>query len=64
MIITHADDDELNPYNPFNVADLGWAPLPEEVYPRKVPAKRDIGNGYYVAMALVLSVWMITPLSW
>ena len=41
----------------------GRAPLPEEKYPRSFE-KRVQSGGYYVAMGLVLSVWMITPLSW
>lgn len=43
-------------------SDSGLLPLPEEKYPRAV-ADRKPDRGYYVALGLVLSVWMITPLS-
>ncbi|WRT69556.1 uncharacterized protein IL334_006543 [Kwoniella shivajii] len=36
-------------------------PLPEEVYPVQHEAKKP-DQGYYVALGLVMSVWMITPL--
>jgi hypothetical protein len=38
-------------------------PLPDEKYPRLVE-KGKPDRGYYIALGLVLSVWMITPLSW
>jgi hypothetical protein len=38
-------------------------PLPKEHYPRVVE-RGSPTKGYYVALGLVLSVWMITPLSW
>ena len=41
----------------------GRVPLPEEKYPRSFE-KRVQSGGFYVAMGLVLAVWMITPLSW
>ncbi len=41
----------------------GLGPLAEDKYPR-VFQDRKPTKGYYVALALVLSVWMITPLSW
>jgi hypothetical protein len=44
-----------------DAADL--LPLPEEKYPREVES-REPDQGYYVALGLILSVWMITPLSW
>jgi hypothetical protein len=37
-------------------------PLPEEKYPREIKAKKP-DQGYYIALGLILSVWMITPLS-
>ncbi|OCF35143.1 hypothetical protein I316_03185 [Kwoniella heveanensis BCC8398] len=36
-------------------------PLPDEVYPREVE-RRKPDRGYYVALGMVMSVWMITPL--
>ena len=41
----------------------GLEPLPEEKYPRVVK-KRVPEQGYYIALGLVMLVWMITPLSW
>jgi hypothetical protein len=38
-------------------------PLPEEKYPREIEAKKP-DHGYYIALGMILSVWMITPLSW
>lgn len=38
-------------------------PLPAEKYPRTFE-KRERTGGFYVALGLVLAVWMITPLSW
>ncbi|WWD04281.1 hypothetical protein V865_002349 [Kwoniella europaea PYCC6329] len=38
------------------------SPLPDEVYPMEYE-KNKPDRGYYVALGLVLSVWMITPLS-
>ncbi|WWC92942.1 uncharacterized protein L201_007905 [Kwoniella dendrophila CBS 6074] len=38
------------------------SPLPDEVYPIQ-HEKRKPDQGYYVALGLVMSVWMITPLS-
>ncbi|GFZ43636.1 hypothetical protein JCM24511_01356 [Saitozyma sp. JCM 24511] len=43
-----------------DAADL--LPLPEDKYPREVES-REPDQGYYVALGLILSVWMITPLS-
>lgn len=63
-VLINPIEDEINPDDPLSISNLGLTPLPEEVYPRKVPKNRELGNGYYVAMALVLLVWMITPLSW
>jgi hypothetical protein len=37
--------------------------LPEEKYPREIEAKKP-DQGYYIALGVILSVWMITPLSW
>jgi hypothetical protein len=37
-------------------------PLPEEKYPREIEAKKP-DHGYYIALGMILSVWMITPLS-
>ncbi|WWC73569.1 uncharacterized protein I206_107541 [Kwoniella pini CBS 10737] len=37
------------------------SPLPDEVYPLE-NVKKKPDQGYYIALALVLSVWMITPL--
>lgn len=37
-------------------------PLPDDNYPRVIE-DREPSRGYYVALGLVLSVWMITPLS-
>jgi hypothetical protein len=42
---------------------IGIEPLPEEKYPRIIE-KGKPDKGYYIALGLVLSVWMITPLSW
>lgn len=39
------------------------SPLPDEVYPLDYE-KRKPDQGYYVALGLVMSVWMITPLCW
>ncbi|WWD20201.1 hypothetical protein CI109_104677 [Kwoniella shandongensis] len=39
-------------------------PLPDEEYPRIVDSRRTPDRGYYIALGLVLSVWMITPLSY
>ena len=47
---------------PSNVI-WGLTPLAPEKFPR-VFEKRKPQGGYYVALGLVLSVWMITPLSW
>jgi hypothetical protein len=44
-----------------DAADL--LPLPKEKYPREVEP-REPDQGYYVALGLILLVWMITPLSW
>jgi hypothetical protein len=38
-------------------------PLPEERYPREIEAKQP-DRRYYIALGMILSVWMITPLSW
>ena len=38
-------------------------PLPEEKFPRVID-KREPEQGYYIALGVVMSVWMITPLSW
>ena len=38
-------------------------PLPDEKYPRVID-KRQPEQGYYIAMGVIMSVWIITPLSW
>lgn len=38
-------------------------PLPPETYPRVIDQRKP-DKGYYVALCLILSVWMITPLAW
>ena len=43
--------------------DLERKPLPEEQYPRDIP-KRTPEAGYYIALAVCLSVWIITPGCW
>jgi len=43
--------------------ELGLPPLVEELYPRRIK-ERNVGKGFYIALALVISVWMITPLCW
>ena len=53
---THEPDDAVPPYP-------GNPPLAPEPYPRAVP-HRDEGAGYYVALSVCMSVWVITPLSW
>lgn len=42
---------------------MGLSPLAEEKYPRSVE-RGGPDEGYYIALGLVMSVWMITPLSW
>lgn len=37
--------------------------LPDEKYPR-VREVRSPDQGYYVALGLIMAVWMVTPLSW
>ncbi|ORX37879.1 hypothetical protein BD324DRAFT_578355 [Kockovaella imperatae] len=37
-------------------------PLPEEIYPRVIE-KHIPERGYYIALGLIMSIWMITPLS-
>lgn len=37
--------------------------LPAEIYPREIEAKKP-DKGYYIALGVILLVWMITPLSW
>ncbi|KAL0250013.1 hypothetical protein I308_103316 [Cryptococcus tetragattii IND107] len=37
-------------------------PLPDEEYPRRLEERKP-DRGYYIAMGLVLMVWMITPMS-
>lgn len=44
-------------------SDSDLLPLPDEKYPRRVEQRKP-DRGYYVALGVVLSVWMITPLSW
>ncbi len=41
----------------------GGKPLGQERYPRVFP-KREVTGGFFVALGLVLAVWIITPLSW
>lgn len=53
--------DEVD--NVIDPLSLGIEPLVEEKYPRVIEKKRPEA-GYYIAMGLVLFVWMITPLSW
>lgn len=57
-----ADTDEVDDHLLlFDFPQL--TPLPDEEYPRHLePRKPD--RGYYIAMCLVLMVWMITPMSW
>jgi hypothetical protein len=38
-------------------------PLPQETYPR-IFDKRKPDKGYYIALCLILSLWVITPFSW
>lgn len=38
-------------------------PLPQETYPR-IFDKRKPDKGYYIALCLVLSLWVLTPFSW
>ena len=47
------------------LGDEWWGidPLPDEKFPRVVE-KRDPSQGYWIAMGLVMAVWMVTPLSW
>jgi hypothetical protein len=52
---THDPDDPIPPYP-------GNPPLSPEQYPREIP-QREEGAGYYVALSVCMSVWMITPLS-
>lgn len=61
LSVTPHSADEVE--DVVHMLDMGIPALAEEVYPRKVK-EREIGKGYYVALALVLGVWMITPLSW
>lgn len=53
---TFARDDILTP-----IAEL--LPLPPESYPRVINLRKP-DRGYYAALCLILSVWMVTPLSW
>jgi hypothetical protein len=43
--------------------DMGLTALAEEKFPRVVD-RAEPDKGYYIAMGLVMGVWMITPLSW
>jgi hypothetical protein len=53
------DTDDKKSFN----QPIGLEALPDEVYPRVID-KRQPDGGYYIALGLVLSVWMITPLCW
>lgn len=57
-----ADTDEVD--NDLLLFDLPQlTPLPDEEYPRYLEPRKP-NRGYYIAMSLVLTVWMITPMSW
>lgn len=57
-----ADTDEVD--NDLLLFDLPQlTPLPDEEYPRYLEPRKP-NRGYYIAMGLVLTVWMITPMSW
>lgn len=43
--------------------DMGLTPLPEEKYPRMIE-RNEPDKGYYIALGIIMSVWMVTPLSW
>ncbi|WVO13818.1 hypothetical protein L204_101441 [Cryptococcus depauperatus] len=56
-----ADTDEVNDHlEHLELPQL--TPLPFEEYPRLIE-ERSPDKGYYIALGMVMSVWMITPLS-
>jgi len=59
-VTPHSTDEVEDVVHPL---DMGLPPLMEELYPRKIK-ERGVGKGFYVALGLVMAVWMITPLSW
>jgi hypothetical protein len=57
--------DTVGKHLPAPLAEVrsDLVPLPEEKYPREIEAKKP-DQGYYIVLGMILSVRMITPLSW
>lgn len=43
--------------------DMGFLPLPAEVYPRVLDRPKH-NRAYYLALSLVMGVWLIMPVCW